>query len=458
MTFFSHQAIGGLLTLAVLWLCPNPAPAAGPLAIKAGKLIPISGEPLENAVILIRDGKIEAVGTDLEIPVEAKVIDASDKVVMPGFIDAHNPSGMSQANERNSNVPFLSAVDSIDPILNYFEDCRRHGITTAGVVPGNSTMIGGRGAIVKTAGSYVDDMLLKREAGLKISLRPVGGSRMSHLARLRRELDKVKRAMEEDEQDGSASSPSEQPAGEEDDKGDEQDEEEDEEDEDEDEDEKEEGEEEDGEEEEPSQADLDEGMRVLRQALQGKLPVFLYCDEAMDVGQALRLVEQYGLDPIFVLGQDCHKAADLLAGQERPVILDPTLVYWETDPQTREDRRVIVPRAFLEAEVPFIFQTSSNSRQTNGDSYLWYQAATAIKYGMPREDALRALTLTPAELLGIDQFVGSIEAGKDADLVILSGDPLAVDSWVEMTLVGGETVYRRSEDMKLKRLLEEPAE
>lgn len=450
-TILNQWSVRGLLALAFLWLSPGLVQAAGPLAIKAGKLIPISGEPLEDAVVLIRDGKIEAVGTDLEIPVEAKVIDASDKVVMPGFIDAHNASGMSQANERNSNVPFLSAVDSIDPILNYFEDCRRHGITTAGVVPGNSTMIGGRGAVVKTAGSYVDDMLLKREAGLKISLRPVGGSRMSHLARLRRELDKAKRAMEEEAEEEDASSPSEQAADESEDEGEEKDDSEDEQAE-------EQADDKEDDKEQPSQEDLDEGMRVMQQALQGKLPVFLYCDRAMDVGQGLRLVEQYGLGPIFVLGRDCHEAAEMLTEQKRPVILDPTLVYWETDPQTREDRRVIVPRAFLKAEVPFIFQTSSNSRQTDGDSYLWYQAATAIKYGMPREDALRAVTLTPAELLGIDQFVGSIEAGKDADLVILTGDPLAVDSWVEMTLVGGETVYRRSEDVKLKRLLEEPAE
>lgn len=439
MIRMSNLIVRTTVALAALWLCPSLASAAGPLAIKAGKLIPISGEPLENAVILIRDGKIEAVGTDVEIPVEAKVIDASDRVVMPGFIDAHNPSGMSQANERNSNVPFLSAVDSIDPILNYFEDCRRDGITTACVIPGNSTMIGGRGAILKTAGAYVDDMLLRREAGLKLSLRPVGGSRMSHLARLRRELDKAQKSLAGDEEEDA--SPSEKSEEDSADK---------------------EGEEKDGEEKSeddtPSQADLDEGLRVMQQVVQGEMPVFIYCDQAMDVGQALQLVKQYNLDPIFVLGRDCYQAAEMLAKQSRPVILDPTLVYWETDPQTREDKQVVVPAAFLKAEVPFVFQTDSNSRQTSGGAYLWYQAATAIKYGMDRDAALRALTLTPAELLGVDDFVGSIEPGKDADLVILTGDPLAVDTWVDMTLVGGETVYQRSEDQKLKRLLEEPAE
>lgn len=431
-------------------LTAHPAIAAGPVAIKAGTLIPISGPPIENGVILIRDGKIVAVGTDVEIPVEAKVIDASGKVVMPGFIDPHNPAGMSQANERNTNVPFLSAVDSIDPILDYFEDCRRNGVTTAAVFPGNATMIGGRGAILKTAGRYVNDMLLRRDAGLKISLQPVGGSRMSHIARLRAELDKAKRAMEEKDApappppppaaaenaggetgggpSGGSGDPATPAAGSE------------------------------GAASEPAatEAQSSEGLAVLQQALRGELPVVIYCEQAMDVAQAIRLIENYRLNAILVLGRECYEAAEMLKQLNKPVILDPTLVFWKTDPLTREDQQIIVPKRMLDAGVSFVFQTESNPRQTLGSGFLWYQAAASIKYGMSREDALRALTLTPAQLLGIESFVGSIEPGKDADLVILSGDPLASGTWVEMTLVGGQEVYDRKTDGKLKRLLEEP--
>ncbi len=426
--------------------------AAGPLAIRAGKLIPINGEPIENAIILIEDGKIVQVGTDIEIPVEARVIDASKQVVMPGFVDSHNPSGMSQANERNSNVPFLSVVDSIDPQLDYFEDCRRNGITTAAVVPGNSTMIGGRAAVVKTAGQYVNDMLLRRDSGLKISLQPVGSSRMSHIARLRAELDTAKRAMEEEAEsekepkseapspsDSAKSGPAGGPAPEKPADG-----------------------------ETPAAAaatppptaeESKEGLLVMQQLLKGEMPAYIYCETAMDVGQALRLIDDYKIKSILILGRDCYKAADLLAARKQTVILDPTLVFWETDPQTREDKQVIIPQILIKAGVPFVFQTdNSGIRQTLGSGFLWYQAATSVKYGMPRDEALRSLTLTSAELLGVDSFVGSIEPGKDADLVILSGDPLSANTWVETTLVAGEEVYKRSEDQKLKRLLEEPLE
>ena len=159
------------------------------LAIRGGRILTIAGDPIDGGVVLIRDGRIVAVGKDLEIPVEAKVIDATGKIVLPGFVEAHSSSAMAQSNEVNPNVPFLSVVDTIDPSLEYFEECRRNGVTTVAVVPGNSTMIGGQAAVIKTAGTYVDEMVLKRQAGMKISLAPRGNaSRMSHYARLRREF------------------------------------------------------------------------------------------------------------------------------------------------------------------------------------------------------------------------------------------------------------------------------
>src|SRR5262245_4228604 len=187
------------------WLAVVGALAAGAgasaqeqLAIKGGRILPVGKPPIEGGVILIRDGKIQAVGKDLPVPADYKVIDAAGKVVMPGFIDAHSSRGMDQANERNSNVPFLSVVDAIDPGQEYFEDCLRNGVTTVAIVPAEATMIGGQGAVIKTAGSYVDQMIVKRHAGIKISLRPTEGrSRMSHLASLRKELDGARDALED---------------------------------------------------------------------------------------------------------------------------------------------------------------------------------------------------------------------------------------------------------------------
>lgn len=413
------------------------------VAVKAGTIITAAGEPISNGVILIRDGVIDQIGTDITIPVEAKVIDASGGVVMPGMIDAHNPSGMSQANERNSVVPFLSVVDSIDPSLTYFEESRRNGITTAAVVPGNSTMIGGQAAIMKTAGGYVDDMLLVRSAGLKISLQPTGGSRMSHVAKLRKELDAAQRKLTEKEEQkaGDAADKSEAKA----------------------EDKKEGGET--GEAEKSADtatessgeqdAANEQELSALQKLLTGQSKAFLYCETAMDVGQAFRLMDEYKFEAILVLGQECYQAADEIAKRSVPIILDPTLVYWKKNPVTREEEKIVLPQIYVGKSIPFLFQSEdSASRQSLGNSYLWYQAATAVRYGLPRQQALEALTIAPAKVLGIDKFVGSLEVGKDADLIILTGDPLDVTTWIEKTMVAGDVVYDRATDSKLKLLLE----
>lgn len=458
---------GGLLRLAFVGVVIAGTMAsmthevhAQAVAVKAGLVVPVVGEPIEDGVILIRDGKIEAVGKDLKIPVDYKVVQAEDGVVMPGLIDPHSSSGMSQTNEQNSNVPFLSVVDSIDPSSPYFEQCRRNGVTTAAVVPGNSTMIGGRSAIVKTSGGYVNDMLIVRDAGLKISLRPIRGSRMSHLARLRRELDIAKRSIEDELEAEKEKAEREKADAKKDDKKKEEEKKDDDKKEaskdDKADDKKSEGDDKKDENKKP-EAEEAESLRQLKRLLRGEQEAYIYCDAPMDVAQAITLSRQYGFKSKLVLDADCYKAADLLAENDATVILDPNLVFWETDPRTREDKKVIVTRLLDDAGVDFVFQADlGSSPQSVGSGYFWFQAATAISYGMDRGEALERLTLGPAKLLGIDKWVGSIEPGKDADLTIYSGDPLKIDSWVLKTMVAGEVVYDRDEDDKLKRLLEEP--
>ena len=334
-------------------------------------------------------------------------------------------------------------VDSIDPIADFFEESRRNGVTTAAVVPGNSTMIGGRTAIVKTAGSYVNDMLVKRDAGLKISLAPTSGSsRMSHFARLRRELLKAQKP--EEEKDASAEKPAEEakPEGESGDTP------------------KPEGDAAATPAATPSPSAQAETEKATREALvsllKGEMPAIIYCETSMDVPQALALVDEFKLKPILVLGRDCYKAAKLVADRKLPVVLDSSMVYWRTDPITRREEKIVLPKIFRDAGVSYVFQAADNGTSL-GTHYYWYQAATAVRYGMSPEDALKALTLDSAKLLGIDDSVGSIEMGKDADLVILTGEPLSVSTWVETTIVGGKVVYQKSEDDEL-RLLFNPEE
>jgi len=110
----------------------------------------------------------------------------------------------------------------------------------------------------------------------------------------------------------------------------------------------------------------------------------------------------------------------------------------------------VLPQIFMQAHVRLAFQTEPSAY---GSRYLWFQAATAVKYGMPRAEALRAITLNPAQIIGLGDRVGSIEKGKDANLLLLTGDPLDVRTWVDTVLIEGEVVYERSKDERLQKLL-----
>jgi imidazolonepropionase-like amidohydrolase len=443
--------------LALALAAAGPLAAQERLAVKAGKVIPVAGPPIENAIILVRNGKVEAIGKNLPIPSEAKVIDATGKVVVPGFIEAHSSRGMDQSNETNPNVPFLSVVDAIDPSQEYFEECRRNGVTAVAVVPGNNTMFGGQAAVVKTAGTFVDEMVVKRSVGIKISLKPVGDrNRMGHFATLRKELDAARDgiATEKKPEAGSPSTSSSAAAGDADGASDTQ----------------------------PrgrrgqggaAPAAPTEGSdatlvrEALTKLLKGDALAFIYCELAMDVPHAIKLAQEYKLKAVLVLGPDCHKAVRQVAAAKLPVVLDPTLVFWETDPRTAEEKQVILPKVYREAGVPVTFQVSGIAAgslfrapslpPTLGTNYLWYQAATAVKYGMPADEALAAITLRPAQVIGLDKTLGTIEPGKDADFAILTGDPLKLDTWVDKTVIGGKVVYEREQDRRLKNLLK-PAE
>ncbi len=445
------------MVLVVLFAAPLAAQDT--LAIKGGRILPVTGPAIEGGVVLIRNGKLEAVGKDVAIPDDAKVIDATGKVVVPGFIEAHSSRGMDQTNETQPNVPFLSVVDAIDPSQDYFEECRRQGITTVAVVPGNNTMFGGQAAIVKTVGGFVDEMIVKRAVGIKLSLRPAGErNRMGHVAAIRKELDAARDALADKSKIAEAKpSPGGKPLQDSPPDG-------------------EAGPDPDTQQRKPrtggpgapgAAGDPPDAALVreaLGKLLQGDMLAFIYCELAMDVPQALKLVSDYKLKAVLVLDQDCHKAVKQVAAAKLPVILEPTLVFWETDPRTGEERHIALPKVYREAGVAVTFQVAGTGSAGGGRgggslppavgaNYLWSQAATAVKYGTSPEEALNAITLRPAQAIGVGDSRGSLQPGKDADLVILTGDPLKLDTWVETTIIGGKVVYERDKDRKLKALL-----
>ena len=415
MKYRSHITfISIFLILFVVSSATYAGPVRKKLAVEAGRIITISGKDIKNGVILIEDGKIEAVGTDVEIPWDAFVIEAKDQVVMPGFVLAHTSNGLDRANENMPEVPFISTFDSIDPISTFFEDSLRDGVVAMLVLPGNNTLLGGTGTIVSPNGRTVEDMLIKRYTGLKISLRPSGNtSRMGHMQRFRRYMSELKDYLEEYEQKKADAE----------------------------------------EEKKPFDEEIDIKKQPMVDLLNKKLTAFIYCDRAADVPKAIEIQKTHDLNAVLVLSPDCYKAVDLIAGSKLPVILDPQLIVWETNEKTNEEEMKVVPMIFHKAGVKFAFQTDTSQY---GSRYLWYQAATAVKYGMDRREALKSITLYPAQFIGIDKRLGSVETDKEATLIFLTGDPLDAQSWVDRVMIAGEIVYKRSEDERLEKLLEPP--
>jgi len=405
-----------LLIVFITGSITDAAPVRKKLAVEAGRIITIVGKDIKNGVILIEDGTIKAVGTDVEIPWDAFVIEAKDRVVMPGFVMAHTSSGLDRENENMPEVPFISTFDSIDPISTFFEDSLRDGIVAMLVLPGNNTLLGGTGTIVKPCGRTVEAMLIKRYTGLKISLRPSGNtSRMGHMQRFRRYISDLKDYLEDYEQRKADAKEEKKP--------------------------------------------FDEEIDVTKQSMvdlsNKKLTAFIYCDRAADVPKAIEIQKTHGLNTVLVLSPDCYKAVGLIAKSKLPVVLDSQLIIWETNEQTNEEEMKVIPMIFHKAGVKFAFQTDTSQY---GRRYLWYQAATAVKYGMKRQEALKSITLYPAQFIGVDNRLGSIETGKEATILFLTGDPLDGQSWVDQVMIAGEIVYERAKDERLKKLLEPPLE
>jgi imidazolonepropionase-like amidohydrolase len=406
--------VSALLTAFAATTLTYAAPVRKKIAVKSDRIITIAGADVKGGVILIEDGTIKAVGTDLEIPWDAFVIEAKDRVVMPGFVLAHTSGGLDRENENLPEVPFLSTFDSIDPISTFFEDSLRDGVVAMLVLPGNNTLLGGTGTLVRPYGRTVEAMLVKRYAGLKISLRPSRNtSRMGHMQRFRRYISDLDYYLEEYKQRKADAK----------------------------------------EEKKPFDEPIDVKKQSMVDLLNKRLTAFIYCDRAADVPKALEIQQTHELNAVLVLSPDCYKAADLVAGSKLPVVLDPQLIVWETNEETNEEEMKIVPMIFHKAGVKFAFQTDTSQY---GRRYLWYQAATAVKHGMKRMEALKSITLYPAQFIGVDDRLGSIEVGKEATFVFLTGDPLDAQSWVDQVMIAGEIVYERAKDERLKKLLEEP--
>ncbi len=410
-----------LLGWAVAASLAVPAVCQDLVAVKAGKILPITGPILENGVVLLENGRIKKIGkaADVEIPWAAKVIDASGKVVMPTWVVAHSQGGQRGLNENMQNVPWLSVADAIDPSAIYFEDALRAGVGTIHVLAGNQTLLGGQGMVVRPFGRTVEDMAVAANTGIKLSLQAGNGGRLQQIRKLRRALADVReyladfdrRKAEFDKEKAAGAIPADKTWTEE----------------------------------------LDRQKKGACELVQKKAKGWLFVPSFAEVDEALRLAQE--LDLTCILGPNIDEAIGMLKKLGKPVVLDEMLEYFETDEETQKEKKLCSARLLADAGVPFALTLG----QSGPTSYAWWQLGTCVRNGVDRQLALEALTTVPAKLLGLDSQIGSLTEGKLGNLQILSGDPLQATSWVETVVLEGQIVYERAKDPRLQFLFAEEA-
>ena len=385
-------------------------------AIVGGYVVPVTGEPIDGATVLIQDGKIAAIGTGLDVPAGATVIDAAGRWVLPGFIEAHGHVGVheegegwagSDSNELTEPVTaHVRALDAINPADLGFRDAISGGVLAVNVNPGSGNPIGGQTAALKCWGRTVDEMLLRAPAGMKSALgehpqRVYGERKQSPSTRLGTAA--VIRSALVDAANYLARLEAEQRKPDADRKP----------------------------------IDRDIKLEAHGKVLRREIPWRQHCHRADDIATALRIAAEFGYDLVIDHGTEAHLLADILAAKDIPVIIGP--LFTSRSKVELRNRSLANPGKLAAAGVTIAITTDHPVVPIN---FLAHQAALSVKHGLDRDVALQALTINPARIVGIEDRLGSIEPGKDADLVIWSGDPLDVLSRVTRALIDGGEIYR----------------
>ncbi len=375
-------------------------------ALVNGRVDPITGEEFEGTV-LIENGKIADFGVDIEVPDEAEIIDVEGKKVIPGFIDAHCHVGIHEegegwegddTNERYDPItPHLRALDGVNPDGIALREAVSSGVTTINVGPGSANPIGGRFAAIKTAGSpVIDDLVIEEPTGLKMATgenpkrvykeqNKVPSTRMSTAGLIREKLFETEEYIEDEE-------------------------------------------------------GKDFKKEALRPLLENELPGRIHAHRADDMASAIRISEEFGFDLVLEHCTEGHKIADYIAEKDIPVVYGPGLA--AKSKRENRERNFKTPGTLSKKGVKVALMTDSPVIPIK---YLSLMAAYSVREGMDKEEALKAITINAAEICGIDDRVGSIEKGKDADLLVVDGDPLELKSTVDRVFIEGEEIEQQGE-------------
>ena len=392
------------------------------LAITNAHVVPVEGEPFDGTV-LVTDGRISALGAETAIPDGAQIVDAAGRWLLPGLIDAHVHLGVWEEGEgwagQDTNEmtdPVMAAaraLDGINPREQGFDDALAGGITSVNVNPGSGNPIGGLTVALKTYGRYVDEMVLRNPSGLKAALgenpkRVYGDQKKTPSTRLgvalvlRKAFTEARNYIEKTNKSNK-----------------------------------------DGE--------YAEGHLVnqaLVQVLNREIPWRQHCHRADDIATAIRIADEFGYQLVLDHGTESYLLADLVAEKGIPVLYGPLIVS-RSKVEVRE-RTPAAPGILDRAGVKVSIITD---HPVVPIEHLITQVALAVKEGMDRDAAFRAVTINPAEVMGVADRVGSLVVGKHADLVLWSGDPLELRSRALRVWIEGREVYTYDQDTSRGQVL-----
>jgi imidazolonepropionase-like amidohydrolase len=371
----------------------------------------VEGGPVPGGTVLIRDGKILAVeGPGFEVPDDFGVVEATGKWVLPGFIDAHAHVGVSEeaqgwagqdTNERTNPVTAqVRALDGINPADQGFRDAISGGILAVNVNPGSANPIGGQTVAIKCWGRTVDEMVMREPAGLKSALgenpKRVYGER-NETPTTRLGIAAVIRTAFVDAQNYLAKLSSSEGG--------------------------------------PVSRDLK--LEALGRVLRREIPWRQHCHRADDIATALRMAREFGYNLVIDHGTEAYLLADQIAAASIPVVIGP--LFTSRSKVELRNQSLANPGRLAAAGVTIAITTDHPVVPIH---FLIHQATLAVKEGLDPVTALRSVTINPAAIIGCADRIGSLTAGKDADVVLWSGDPLDVMSRAERAWLNGREIYR----------------
>lgn len=426
--------------LPALFLALNCAPSVNgqahvDYAITHAKIFTLAGPPIEDGTVLIHDGKISAVGSSLTIPPGAQVIDAKGLQVYPGLFDSVTQMGLSEISAVRATVdttetgpfnPDVVAATAVSPSSAHIPVTRAAGITEVLAVPasggfdsgGETSLVGGQASAIHLAGWSIEDMLINQRAAMVVDwprteTRSFDFSTFSikekSFADTKKEYDKqISQLADYIEQARHYNQLLQNSPG--------------------------------------ARFQRDVKLEAMAPVIRGELPLLVFADTTRQIRDSADFCDKQKIKMILAGGAEAWKVKDLLRSRSIPVILGPTTGAppEEDDPY---DRLLTQPEELRAAGVKIAFASFDNSFARR----LGQQAANAVAHGLPYEEGLKAVTLYPAQIFGLDAQVGTIENGKIANLIVTNGDPLEVTTDVRYLFIKGQLT---STDNKQKDLYE----